>query len=217
MKPYVIVNCAMSVDGKIALANRKQMRISNEEDMKRVYMLRNECDAVLVGIGTVLNDDPKLTVKEKYVKNPSQPLRIVLDSNFRTPKNAEVMSKDAPTLIVTTCREFKEGNIEVIKCGKGKVDLKRLMKILYERGIKKLMVEGGETVIWEFLKNGLVDELSVFIAPIIIGGKNSPTLAGGEGALSPKKIIKMRLVESKKLGDGILLKFHPSTWTNSSR
>ena len=217
MKPYVIVNCAMSVDGKIALANRKQMRISNEEDMKRVYMLRNECDAVLVGIGTVLNDDPKLTVKEKYVKNPSQPLRIVLDSNFRTPKNAEVMSKDAPTLIVTTCREFKEGNIEVIKCGKGKVDLKRLMKILYERGIKKLMVEGGETVIWEFLKNGLVDELSVFIAPIIIGGKNSPTLAGGEGALSPQKIIKMRLVESKKLGDGILLKFHPSTWTNSSR
>jgi len=122
MKPYVIVNCAMSIDGKIALANRKQMRISNEEDMKRVYMLRNECDAVLVGIGTVLNDDPKLTVKEKYVKNPSQPLRIVLDSNFRTPKNAEVMSKDAPTLIVTTCREFKEGNIEVIKCGKGKVD-----------------------------------------------------------------------------------------------
>ncbi len=217
MKPYVIVNCAMSIDGKIALANRKQMRISNEEDMKRVYMLRNECDAVLVGIGTVLNDDPKLTVKEKYVKNPSQPLRIVLDSNFRTPKNAEVMSKDAPTLIVTTCREFKEGNIEVIKCGKGKVDLKRLMKILYERGIKKLMVEGGETVIWEFLKNGLVDELSVFIAPIIIGGKNSPTLAGGEGALSPQKIIKMRLVESKKLGDGILLKFHPSTWTNSSR
>jgi len=211
MKPYVIVNCAMSIDGKIALANRKQARISNEEDMKRVYILRHKCDAVLVGIGTVLNDDPKLTVKEKYVKNPSQPLRIVLDSKFRTPKNAEVMSKDAPTLIVTTSKQFKKGNIEVIKCGEGKVDLKRLMKILYERGIKKLMVEGGETVIWEFLKNGLVDELSVFIAPIIIGGKSSPTLAGGEGALSPKKIIKMRLAEAKKLGDGILLKFHPRT------
>lgn len=211
MRPYVIVNCAMSVDGKIALANRKQIRISNEEDMKRVYMLRHECDAVLVGIGTVLNDDPKLTVKEKYVKNPSQPLRIVLDSNFRTPKNAEVMSKDAPTLIVTTCKQFKKGNIEVIKCGEEKVNLHELMKILYERGIKKLMVEGGETVIWEFLKNNLVDEISVFIAPIIIGGKNSPTLAGGEGVMSPKNIIKMKLVEARKLGNGILLRFHPST------
>lgn len=202
----------MSIDGKIALANRKQTRISNEEDMKRVYKLRHECDAVLVGIGTVLNDDPKLTVKEKYVKNPSQPLRIVLDSHFRTPKNAEVMSKNAPTLIVTTCTQFKKENIEVIKCGEKKVDLKKLMDILYKRGVKRLLVEGGETVIWEFLKNHLVDELSIFIAPIIIGGKNSPTLAGGEGASLPEEIIRMKLVESKKLGDGILLKFYsPST------
>lgn len=211
MRPYVIINCAMSIDGKIALATREQTRISNEEDMKRVHMLRHECDAVLVGIGTVLTDDPKLTVKEKYVKHPSQPLRIVLDSSFRTPKNAEVMSNDAPTLIVTTCREFKKENIEAIKCGEEKVDLKKLMNTLYEKGIKKIMVEGGETIIWEFLKNSLADELSVFVAPIIIGGTQSPALAGGEGALLPEEIIKMKLGELKKLGNGILLKFYPKT------
>ncbi len=211
MRPYVIINCAMSIDGKIALATRKQTRISSEEDMKRVHMLRHECDAVLVGIGTVLTDDPKLAVKEKYVKHPSQPLRIVLDSSFRTPKNAEVMSNDAPTLIVTTCREFKKGNIEAIKCGEEKVDLKKLMSTLYERGVKKIMVEGGETVIWEFLKNSLADELSVFVAPIIIGGTQSPTLAGGEGAFLPEEIIKMKLGELKKLGNGVLLKVYPKT------
>ncbi|HDH81938.1 MAG TPA: 5-amino-6-(5-phosphoribosylamino)uracil reductase, partial [Thermoplasmatales archaeon] len=92
MKPFVIVNCAMSIDGKIAFPDRKQAKISNDEDMARVHKLRDECDAVLVGIGTVLSDNPKLTVKEKYVQNPSNPLRVVLDSNFRTPRDAEVFS-----------------------------------------------------------------------------------------------------------------------------
>ena len=71
-KPYVIINCAMSADGKIALPTRKQLRISSEEDIKRMYNLRNKCDGVLVGVGTILSDDPKLTVKEKYVKNPNK-------------------------------------------------------------------------------------------------------------------------------------------------
>ncbi len=81
-RPYVVINCAMSADGKIASPSGKQMRISCDEDIKRMYELRNGCDAVLVGINTVLSDDPKLTVKEKYVKNPKQPIRIVLDTNL---------------------------------------------------------------------------------------------------------------------------------------
>jgi len=209
MKPFVIVNCAMSIDGKIAFPDRKQAKISNDEDMTRVHKLRDECDAVLVGIGTVLSDNPKLTVKEKYVQNPSNPLRVVLDSNFRTPRDAEVFSGDAPTLIATTCREFKQGNIEAIKCGEGKVDLKKLLDILYQRGVKKLLVEGGETVIWEFLKQNLVDELYVFIAPFVIGGRTSPTMAGGEGAFSQESIIHMKLDDVQRIGDGILLKFVP--------
>ncbi|MEA2054448.1 MAG: 2,5-diamino-6-(ribosylamino)-4(3H)-pyrimidinone 5'-phosphate reductase [Candidatus Thermoplasmatota archaeon] len=214
MKPFVIVNCAMSIDGKIALPARKQIKISNEEDIERVHKLRNECDAVLVGIGTVLADDPKLTVKKKYVPNPSNPLRIVLDSNFRAPGNAEVMKGNVPTLIVTTRREFKRGNLEVIKCGHNTVNLKKLMKLLYDRGIKKLLVEGGETVIWEFLKQGLVDELNIFMAPFVIGGITSPTMAGGEGSPSPDKIIHMELHDFYRIGNGILLKFRPSLSEN---
>jgi 2,5-diamino-6-(ribosylamino)-4(3H)-pyrimidinone 5'-phosphate reductase len=201
----------MSIDGKIALATRKQIRISNEGDMKRVHALRHACDAVLVGVGTVLEDNPKLTVKEKYVQNPVQPLRIVIDSYFRTPETAEVMSSVAPTLIVTACTEFKKDNIEVIACGEEHVDLKKLMHLLYERGIKKLLVEGGETVIWEFLKHRLVDELSVFLSPIIIGGVHTPSLAGGEGASLPEDVINMRLGGVVKLGDGVVLTFYPST------
>ncbi len=208
MKPYVIINCASSIDGKIALVGKKQLKISNEEDMARVHKLRNECDAILVGIETVLADNPKLTVKEKYVSKAKQPLRIVLDSNFRVPKNAEVMKPNAKTLIVTTCKDCKEKNVEVIKCGDEKVDLKKLMKILYEKGIRKLLVEGGSTVIWEFLNEKLVDEIFIFFAPMIIGG-NAPSIAGGKGAKSKEEIIKLKIKKIEKLGDGFLVNLIP--------
>ena len=207
-KPYVIINCASSIDGKIALVGKKPLKISSEEDMARVHKLRNECDAILVGIETVLADDPKLTVKEKYVGKARQPLRVVLDSKFRTPKNAEVMKPYAKTLIVTTCKEFKEGHVEVIKCGNDKVDLKKLMEILHKRGIKKLLVEGGSTVIWEFLKNKLVDEIFIFFAPIIIGG-NAPGVAGGEGARKEEDVIKFEIKGMEKIGGGFLLHLIP--------
>ena len=199
----------MSVDGKIALPSRKQTRISNEKDLKRVHLLRNECDAVLVGIGTVLADDPKLVVKKKYVPHPSPPLRIVLDSTYRTPKNAEILNYGFPTLIVTTVAKEINGTTEVIKCGRPgeRINLKKLMRILTERGIKKLLVEGGEQIIWAFFKEGLVDELLVFIAPMIIGGSTSPTLAGDKGASSLDTIIKLKLRKMRKLGEGILLNF----------
>ncbi len=200
----------MSIDGKIALPDRKQTRISNEEDMERVHRLRNECDAVLVGIGTVLADNPKLTVKEKYVEKPANPMRVVLDSKFRTPDDAEVLSKDAPTLIATTGEEFKKGNIEAVKCGDERVNLHKLMDLLYERGVKKLLVEGGETVIWEFLRQRLVDEFYIFMAPIVIGGTKSPTAAGGGGASSPDDVIQMKLDDIKRIGNGVLLKFKPN-------
>ena len=111
MRPYIIINCAMSLDGKIALPNKKQARISSEEDMARVHKLRASVDAILVGIGTVLADNPKLTVKKEYVKKARNPVRIVLDSHFRTPENEEVMKPNARTIIVTTSKEYKKGGI----------------------------------------------------------------------------------------------------------
>ena len=208
MAPYVIINCAMSADGKIALPSRKQTRISNEEDMRRVHELRHASDAVLVGIGTVLSDDPKLTVKDKYVPNPRQPLRIVLDSRGRTPVGSEVLSDAAPTLIIVTeqCSNHFP-NAEVITCGKDKVDLHMLMERQDSRGIKKLLVEGGESVIWSFLKERLADELYIFMGTMVIGGESSPTPAGGEGAQSEEEIISMILKDVNRFGEGVLLHY----------
>ncbi len=210
MKPFVHVNCAMSVDGKIALATGEQIRISCEADMARVHRLRNDSDAVLVGVGTVLADDPKLTVKERYVPSVRQPLRVVLDSELRTPSDAEVMSNAAPTLIATGGPSFSRGNVAAVKCGDGRVSLPALLSLLHERGIRRLLVEGGETVIYQFLRKRLVDHLTVYVAPMVIGGTGTPTMAGGTGAATPAEVIGLELAGTKRLGEGVLLTLYPS-------
>ena len=208
-RPYVVINCAMSADGKIASPSGKQMRISCDEDIKRMYELRNECDAVLVGINTVLSDDPKLTVKEKYVKNPKQPIRIVLDTNCRTSVDSLVVNNLAKTLIISGKQCDKEfgNNVEVIECDTNKdgvIDLEKLMEILYNKDIKKLMVEGGGTVIWNFLKSGFVDDFYVYVGPMIIGGKDTPTIAGGKKI---DEVSDLKLIEIKTIGPGTLLHY----------
>lgn len=204
----VIINCAMSADGKIALKTRKQTAISNEEDKKRVHRLRNSVDAILVGIETVLSDDPKLTVNPKYVKQPRKPIRIVLDSNGRTPRSALVLDGTAPTIIVTNDRsDATFPNAETVRCGEDEIDLERLIGILVKKGIKTLLVEGGSRVIWSFLRARLADEVYIFIGSMVIGGQDAPTPAGGEGAASEKEIVELRLISSKVVGNGVLLRY----------
>ena len=204
----VIINCAMSVDGKIALRPRKQTRISNEEDKKRVYRLRNSSDAILVGIETVLSDDPKLTVSPKYVRKPRKPVRIVLDSNGRTPRNALVLNGAAPTIIVTNDKTKKTfPNAETIRCGKKEVNLPKLLACLEKRGFKRLLVEGGSKVIWSFLESKLADEVNIFVGSVVIGGEESPTAAGGCGASCEKNMVALRLISAKALGSGVLLRY----------
>ena len=203
----------MSADGKIALPTRKQLRISSDEDIERMYNLRNECDAVLVGIGAVLSDDPKLTVKEKYVRNPKQPLRVVLDNKCRTPEDALVLNDVAKTLIVTVQgneKQFEGDHIEVVWIkadDEGHVDLENMLDLLYKRRIKKLLVEGGGTVIWKFLKKRLVDDLYTYIGPCIIGGKNTPTVADGLGIKNEDDLLSLRIVDVNRLGNGLLVHY----------
>jgi 2,5-diamino-6-(ribosylamino)-4(3H)-pyrimidinone 5'-phosphate reductase len=204
----VLLNCAMSVDGKIALPTRKETKISNREDLERVHRMRNEVDAILVGIGTILADDPKLTVVEKYAKAVKQPLRVVLDSHGRTPPKARVLNGQAKTLIVTnkSCTKTFSG-ADVARFGEDRVDLKALVKHLENSGIKTLLVEGGGTVMWSFFRERLADEVSVFVGSMIIGGGESPTLAGGEGFESLEEATRLKMVGCKKLGDGVLLRY----------
>ena len=209
-RPYVIVNCAMSADGKSALPTRKQLRISSDEDIERMYKLRNECDTVLVGIDTVLSDDPKLTVKAKYVENPKQPLRVVLDSKCRIPKDTLVLNNAAKTLIITTEgneKHFEGEHIEVVGCKaneEGHVDLEYALELLYQKGVEKLLVEGGGTIVWSFLEKRLVDDLYVYIGPCVIGGKTTPTVADGPGIKNEGELIPLKIVDVTRLGPGIL-------------
>ncbi|KYK33214.1 MAG: hypothetical protein AYK22_01515 [Thermoplasmatales archaeon SG8-52-3] len=211
-RPRVIVNCAMSVDGKIALPTRKQLRISSDEDIKRMYKLRHESDAVLVGIETILSDNPKLTVKEKYIDNPKQPIRIILDSNCRTPEDALAVNNAAKTIIITSkkCNKKYNDNVEIIECetdDENQIDLNYLLELLYNLKIKNLMVEGGSTIIWSFLNKRLVDDLYLYMAPIIIGGANTPTMADGKGIKDIDELITLEIIEVRKLGPGILFHF----------
>jgi len=203
----------MSADGKTALPSREQLRISCEEDIKRMYMLRNSCDAVLVGVETILSDDPKLTVKDTYVKHPRQPLRVVLDSKGRTPQSALVVNQAASTLIFTVKgneRQYPRSHVEVIGCdadSQGHVNLHEALQVLSQKGIHTVLVEGGGTVIWNFLYNDLVDDLYVYIGPLIIGGAQTPTLATGPGITTEKDLINLTLVDVKKLGPGLLVHY----------
>jgi 2,5-diamino-6-(ribosylamino)-4(3H)-pyrimidinone 5'-phosphate reductase len=213
-KPYIIINCAMSADGKLALPNKKQIRISSKEDIKRMYELRNNCDAVLVGIGTILSDNPKLTVKNKYVKNQKNPIRIILDSKCRVPLNSYVLDNSSKTYIITSqnCVRKFGINVEILKCKKNKegdINLNDLLSQLKNRGINRLMVEGGGTVIWSFIKNGFFDDLFVYVAPFIIGGKITPTMSDGIGINDEKSKILLNIIEIKKFGEGFLIHYKP--------
>lgn len=204
----VTINCAMSADGKIALSSRRQTDISNEEDRKRVHELRNTVDGILVGIGTVITDDPRLTVKREYVEEPKNPVRIILDSKGRTPPDAAVLNGEARTLIITAEECEKEfPNAETVRCGTDRVDIAKAMQILEGMGIRSILVEGGAEVMWSFLKSRLADEMYIFIGSLVIGGDSSPTAAGGEGAESLEDTVELRLRNAEIVGDGVLLEY----------
>ncbi len=204
MRPKVIVNVAMSADGKIALPDRTEVKISGEEDFKRVHELRNRVDAILVGIGTVLADDPKLTVKERFVQEPEHPLKVVLDSRGRTPKAAQIF--DEGDWLIATTKEVGERGW--IRCGKGdRVDIEVLLEELVKRDVEELLVEGGGEVISSFFEAGVVDEFNVFVGSLVIGGRYAPTPVDGDGAENIDDIMNLKLESHEMMDDGILLRY----------
>ena len=206
MRPFVHVNCAMSADGKIAGVERKQFTISCEEDKERVKALRKRYDAILVGVGTVLADDPHLTVKgRKYEENQ---VRVVIDPNGRTPENAQAVDGRARTIIITSddCARTWKG-CDVIR-SPGGMDLDYAMSELYGIGIRSILVEGGGTTIASFLKAGIVDVLTIYVGSMIIGGSGSPTPADGDGWVKEGGLALV-LKDVKRMGDGVLLEYVP--------
>ena len=181
MKPYVILSAAMTLDGKIATATGSS-NISGPEDLKRVHELRKECDAIMVGIGTVLADDPRLTVHKVDANPEDNPVRVVVDSRCRTPIAARITNKDAKT-IIAGANEYKydflvsdrydvfsKRGVKFFWSGDKRVDLVALMNYLHEEGIEKLMLEGGATLNFSMIKAGLIDEIRLCVAPMVVGG-----------------------------------------------
>lgn len=209
MKPFVLVNCAMSADGKLAGEERKQIRISSEEDITRVKNLRKKYDAILVGVGTVVADDPHLTIKNApYEDNP---VRIVLDPHGRIPTDARVLDCSAPTVIVTDneCEKNWGPDVIVIRGGQGHIDLPDVLHILaHDLGIENLIVEGGGETIASFFRAKLVDKYSVFVGGTIIGGREAPTPADGDGWVVPGG-VQLTLDSVEVMGNGALLTFTP--------
>lgn len=219
MRPYVIVNVAVSADGKLSTRERRQVKISGKDDFDRVDELKAGCDAIMVGIGTVLADDPSLTVKsdariDARARNgkPEHPVRIVIDSKGRTPPDAKILHKGPGLRIIAVSDMASEGDVtalkqhaKVIHAGEEFVDLPILLEKLHELGINRLMVEGGGTLIWGLLSAGLVDELLVFVGNIIIGGKDAPTLADGTGYIYEPDFISLELVHALPMEEGVLI------------
>ena len=208
MENKIIINCAMSADGKIALPNRKQIRLSNHDDLQRVNKLRENCDAILVGIGTVIEDNPNLTIKGN--KDPSNnPVRVILDTKGRTPLDSHVLNNQAKTVVAigNNCDTKKLGNAEIINCGNNQIDLQQLIDHLSKMNIKNILVEGGETVLWSFLNENLFDEINIFVASMIVGGEKTPTMAGGSGFATKLEALKLNLETVGRLGDGVLLTY----------
>lgn len=208
MRPFIHINCAMSADGKLAGEDRTQVRISSDEDKTRVKNLRKKYDSILVGVGTIIADNPHLTFRDgDYDTNP---IRIVLDPHGRTPDDALVLDDRAPTVMVTLEDCDREWDCEeIIRSGKDEIDLEDVMEQLAEEiGIENVLVEGGGRTIASFFKARMVDKYSVFVGGLIIGGANAPTPCDGDGWVAEKG-LKLELRDYEILGNGAVLTFEP--------
>jgi len=212
-KPFVVLKAAMTLDGKIATATGQSKWITNETSRAYGYKLRDIYDGIMVGINTVIEDNPMLTARVDGGKNP---IRIVVDSSLKIDINANVVQdKSAKTIIATTDKADKDKilklqaqNVDVIVVDKDendKVDIEKLLNILGQQNICSILVEGGATLSGSFVAKKLVDKVYFFIAPKIIGGKEAKTPVAGTGILNLQEALALKDIQIEKLEEDILI------------
>ncbi len=209
--PFVTMKFACSLDGKIATVAGESQWISGEASRRFTHHLRDLNDAILIGVGTVLADNPSLTTRLVEGKNP---VRVIVDSRARTPLDSTVVNdKSARTIIATTTNApqekisaLKARGVEIITAGDAeRVDLKLLMQELAEREITSVLVEGGGTIHFAMLKAGLVDKVLAFVAPKIIGGSGALTAVEGAGFEKLSDAVELKNFTASTFGEDILL------------
>ncbi|WP_435358518.1 2,5-diamino-6-(ribosylamino)-4(3H)-pyrimidinone 5'-phosphate reductase [Haloarchaeobius sp. DFWS5] len=217
---HVHVNAATSADGKLASRTREQLKISGPQDFERVDHVRAQNDAVMVGVGTVLADDPSLTLdaaerieKRESTGRPAHPARVVADSRARTPTDARILDDTAETylLVSEAASESRraalaDAGATVVVAGEERVDLTAGLDALEDHSIERLMVEGGGELIFSLFEDSLVDELSVYVGSLVVGGREAPTLADGDGFTAD--FPRLDLVGVDRLDDGVVLKWN---------
>lgn len=189
--PFVVVKMASSLDGKAAAADGSSRWITGEEARADAQRLRAGADAVMVGAGTVAADDPALTVRDPRFAGALSPLRVVVDSSGQTPPSRQIFDEAAPTLVATTDRaprerlhEWKVAGAEVLMLDSdthGGVSLAHLMTELGKRDVQSVLIEGGPSIAWSAVREGVVDKVVVYLAPLLVGGEVAPSTLGGTG------------------------------------
>jgi len=209
-KPYVILSAATSVDGKIA-TRTGDSNLSSKQDRVRLHKLRSKVDAILVGKNTVLLDNPLLTVRYARGKNP---IRIILDSKGTISKKSKILqtSNKIPTIIAVSKKisksnfdKLRKFPVEIITAGKNSVNIKLLLKKLSDKKINTILVEGGGTVNWEFIKHNLFDELIITLSPFLIGGNDAISFVQGQGFEKISNSPNLRLKSIKRLKNHVVL------------
>jgi len=224
-RPFVFINVAMTADGKIDTFARKGAAISSQRDKERVDKLRAESDAVMVGGRTLLDEDPKLTVKSDELRakrvarglapNPAK-VGVVSNAEFKS-HSKFIYEGGGRVVIFTTYRTSKDqlaslrshdlkDRVEVFVHESERVDLGIMMQTLKELGINRLMVEGGATLNFELIRHGLVDEVSAYVAPMIFGGEKAPTMVSGSG-FERGEAVPLKLIRVEQWDDGVLLNY----------
>lgn len=212
--PFVTAKFAMSLDGKMATASGDSRWISSEEARRRAAELRRQSDAVMVGIGTVLADDPRLTARDEAGSNlPRQPLRVVVEGAAALPANAQLLREPGPVLVATpgaavertavlgaACAEVSE-----LPAGDGSVDLAALMQTLGQRGVTSLLVEGGGGLLGSLFDMGLVDKVVAFVSPVILGGRDAPSPVAGAGAGAMAEAVRLTRSKTEMIGDDVMI------------
>ena len=209
---HVILSAAISVDGKISTRSNDS-KLSSQDDSIRLHKLRSKVDAILIGKNTLLQDDPLLTVRHTKGKNPT---RIILDSKGTISKNSKIIktSEKIPTIIAVSKKitkvnlsKLKKLPVEIIISGENSVNLKLLMKKLSTKKIETILVEGGGTVNWEFIKNNIFDELIITLSPYLIGGNDATSLVEGKGFSKIVNSPNLKLKSVKRLKNHLVINY----------
>ena len=209
-RPYVILSAAITLDGKLGVKN-KRTKLSSKNDKIRVHKLRSEVDALIIGKNTVKLDNPLLTVRHVKGKNP---VRVILDSFGTIKSNSKIIQtcNKVPTIVAVSesisnknLKRLQEYPLEIIYCGKTSINISKLLRLLSGNGIKKILLEGGGTVNWSFIKKNLIDEAVVTLAPYIIGGKDTISLVEGSGFKNLEHSTNLKLKKIQKNKNELVL------------